>query len=342
MSTVSGGSLATGMVYAANDYKWPTSPQMREVALPRARELLTGTNLQRSFIRKILTSPGSLFRSRARDISGLMQKLWGITADLHEVGDHPRWLINATCYETGHNWRFENRRMGDYMFGHAQNPGIPLADAMAASAGLPAGIGPLVLDTQKWSWVRFKEGSTTETEPVTPAFNQVHLWDGGLYDNLGVEALFKTGGGFRDDVDFLIVSDAGARPDLLAYRWGTQPLMRIVSIATDQVRSLRARAVVGHLIREGAKAGRYLQIDNTCADILRDAGLEAEIPEACKDSLPEEEVRLAAEMSTHIRKLSPAEMERLFRQGFEVADFTLYAWAPDEFPLKGYGSEHGG
>ncbi|OGO44391.1 MAG: hypothetical protein A2W37_10640 [Chloroflexi bacterium RBG_16_63_12] len=41
-------------------------------------------------------------------------------------------------------------------------------------------------------------------------------------------------------------------------------------------------------------------------------------------------------MGTTIRRVTPAEFERLFRHGFEVADYTLYAYHPDTFPYIGY------
>ena len=142
-------------------------------------------------------------------------------------------------------------------------------------------------------------------------------------------------GGYREGVDFLIVSDASGKPKCQEYRPVFQPAHRLVSIAMDQVRSLRARSVVGHL-RQPGSLGRYLQIDNSCSYILRQAGLEAEIKRLCSDCLPEDEVKLAAEMETTIRRLTSAEFERLFRHGFEVTDLTLHAYAPTEYPVMGY------
>jgi len=99
----------------------------------------------------------------------------------------------------------------------------------------------------------------------------IHLWNGGVYDNLGVEALFKPSGKkFRDEYDFLIVSDASKgtkveKPSLLHRR-----ALRLVNIATDQVRSLRARSIVNHFI-EQPNSGVYLKIGNT-ARIYSGAG----------------------------------------------------------------------
>jgi len=81
--------------------------------------------------------------------------------------------------------------MGDYDFGYVARPPILIADAVAASAAFPGLIGPLVLDTSAFSWLGF-DGAGQLTVPVKPWLSKLHLWDGGMYDNLGVESLFVT------------------------------------------------------------------------------------------------------------------------------------------------------
>jgi hypothetical protein len=56
-------------------------------------------------------------------------------------------------------------------------------------------------------------------EPIEPLLTSYHLWDGGVYDNLGVEALYKPNGGLRDGVDFLVVSDASKPINLASRSW---------------------------------------------------------------------------------------------------------------------------
>ena len=50
------------------------------------------------------------------------------------------------------------------------------------------------------------EGNTLV--PTKPIANSLVLWDGGVYDNLGAEALYKAGKGLREGIDFCLVSDA--------------------------------------------------------------------------------------------------------------------------------------
>jgi NTE family protein len=349
LSTVSGGSLCIGLVYALNGYQWPTSQAYLEDVLPRARALLTTQDLQASLIWRALRNPFTIFETRADDLSALMQERWGITASLSALPRHPRWMINATCYETGVNWRFERFRMGDYLFGYSNDTDIPLSDALAASAGFPGLIGALSLDTRPYRWFKYADrggavqaladpGAETarKTETVQPLFPTVHLWDGGVYDNHGLEGLHDFIDGWHKDIDFLIVSDAAGTGKPEKYARGYKALLRIITgVMMNQIRSLRSRAILERLINHEDRGG-FLQTGNTCSYVLSNAGRQEEIPELCPGCMNAEEARWVADMPTVIRKLEEHEVEKLVRHGFEVADYTLYAYNPDDFNFIGY------
>ncbi len=355
ISTVSGGSLCTGMVYAQSGFSWPSSGSFLDNVVPQARKLLTTLDLQLDLIWRALRSPLSIFETRAGDLSRLLQERWGITASLRDLARQPRWLINATCYETSKNWRFERFRMGDYRFGYTHDTDIPLSDALAASAGFPGLIGALALDTRPYSWFRYTDKSRElkeptdpdsdmqrTTEPVTPPYLAVHLWDGGAYDNLGLEALHNFVEGWREGIDFLIVSDASGRSKPEAYQAGPKALYRMITgIMMDQMRSLRSRAIWERMINH-KDPGAFCQVGNTCRGVLENAGREQEIAQLCPQCLSPEEARRAADMETVIRRLTQEEFERLFRHGFEVADYTLFGYYPDQFKYIGYGNSRWG
>jgi NTE family protein len=253
-------------------------------------------------------------------------------------------MINATCYETGKNWRFERFRMGDYSFGYTNDTNIPLSDALAASAGFPGLIGPLVLQARPHSWYRYATRSTSETppddaepakrpktEPVAPPFSRVHLWDGGVYDNHGLEALHDFNTGWLQGIDFLVVSDGSGKPKPEKYRLGAQVFLRIITgVMMDQIRSLRARAVIER-IKNHDDLGVYLSIGNSCLQVIEGAGRRDELSPVCQECLSDEEAGRAGNFPTVIRRLSAAEFELLFRHGFEIADYTLVAYYPDRF-----------
>jgi NTE family protein len=352
LSTNSGGTLCTGLVHTLNGFKWPTSTDYIEKVVPEARRLLTTKDLQRALIVRTLTSLWQIFETRSDDLSALMQEHWGITASLKDLPQRPRWMINATCHETGKNWRFERFRMGDYVFGYSHDTDMPLSDAMAASAGFPGAVGPLILDARERSWFKYEraepeQGSALEdaetqrkwqTKPIKPAFSKVHLWDGGIYDNHGLEGVHDFVTGWRKNVDFLIVSDAAGRPKPAKYKRGVNALKRIVTdIMMDQIRSLRSRAILERLINHGdVDQGSFLQTGNTCRYVLAGAGRGEEADQLCKGTLSDEDANRAANMPTVIRKLKRKEFELLFRHGFEVADYTLYAYYADQFKYVGY------
>jgi NTE family protein len=241
VSTVSGGSLGTGLIYSLSGNRWPTSDEYLGTVAPRARRCLTGKDLQLDTVFRLVTRPWHLFYGRAKLLAESIEHLWAVRGLVNDLPNEPRWVINATAYESGKNWRFMRKRMGDYKLNQTPEPAFPLASAMAASAAFPILIGPLVLRTKDFAWSRFTGESRHATLPTESEVPSVHLWDGGVYDNLGVEALFKPGGKrYRDEYNFLIVSDATTPLDI-ERPFPFRRARRLINIATDQVRSLRAR-----------------------------------------------------------------------------------------------------
>jgi NTE family protein len=353
LSTVSGGSLCAGLVYHCNDYHWPSPDAFQSRVALRIAHLTTHDDLQGQFIRRILRSPGSIFQSRAADISYLMRALWGIEASLSDLPDpdpakgEPYWHILATCYETGKQWYFGKAQMGDYLFGYTMKPDVPLSDALAASSAVPGLIGPFEMDVARFQWLRFEN---RQLAPFTPKFTRVHLWDGGVYDNLGLEPLTNYSGKtdsyeYLPDIDFLIVSDASGVPHEQAYGSGwvrVRRALRLLDIARDQVRSLRARATVAHFKKDQHPfpPGRYFQTDNSCAQMFRRAGrTPQEIETLCQGYFLPEKAHELANMATTLRRLSPTAFADLYRHGFEVADATLHAFDTSRFKLLGFHSE---
>ena len=321
LSTVSGGSLAVALVRACSGNGWPDSAAVLQHTIPKARRLLTARGLDRAYLQHMLLSPWTLRHGRAAALAGALQDCWSVAGSLSDLPDNPRWVINATCYETGKNWRFMKKRMGDYLTGYVSSPRLPIAQAVAASAAVPGLLGSLKLDTGRFEWFAYDRESTPR--PHAPEFRTLTLWDGGVYDNLGVEALFKPAGAYRDGFDFLIVSDASAplEPETRTLR---APL-RLLDVATDQVRGLRARAVVSYL-RCNPGTGVYLKIGNTEERIYREANCPAMAERIVGRSLHASEVQEGASIGTTLRRFTLREYDLLFAHGYQVADATLSAY----------------
>jgi NTE family protein len=327
VSTVSGGSLVVGLTLSLSNYRWPSSDTYCSKILPRVRSLLTTHNLQGVYVRRCLSRPWRLLRGRASVLASAIEDTWPIDASLQDLPSTPRWLLNATTYETGKNWRFERKRMGDWVMGYVLEPDFPLAQAMAASAAFPGLIGPLVVRSDEYSWHRYDHDAQgwTSSKPSLP---HVCLWDGGVYENLGLEPLFKPGRGYREGVDFLLVSDASGASSSNPPRYRAPH--RLIEIATEQVRGLRARMIVSHFeVHPGT--GAYFRLGNTAREILRKARVAPPHNWNPANALSPEDVAWAKTCPTNLKRLSAAGFERLFHHGFEVADITLAAYCPKEF-----------
>ncbi len=332
LSTVSGGSLAVALVYALSGNRWPTSREYLDRVWPEARRRLTGFDIQREVTLRSLERPWLLIEGRASVVAECIGRRWGVTGLLKDLPREPRWIINATTFESGKNWRFMPQRMGDYLLGYVPDPPVPIAQAVAASAAFPGLIGPLVLHTGEYTWVRYKPGSRSQTESIHPPHRRLHLWDGGVYDNQGIEALFKLEGSqLREGYDFLIVSDASSPFDTSVPILIRNRARRVIDIATGQVRSLRVRALMEHF-RRSPGSGVYLQLGNTAHFVLQEAGISDEdMTPMGAGCLADSEVRAITRLRTSLRRLSKELFEGLYRHGWEVADCTLASRRPDIF-----------
>lgn len=339
VSTVSGGSLCIALVFEKAGRRWPNSKEFLETCLPEIRRLLTSFNLQRRYKLILFTRPWQFLHGRAPLIAKLIRKHWGIGSSVTDMPDSPRWVICATCYETGKSWRFSKMRMGDYIANYVKSPNFPLAEAVAASAAVPGLIGPLRFRTAKYEWLKYsKKFGDDKSEPdipTDPLASHLTLWDGGVYENLGVEALFDPQDGLRNEVDFLITSDASKPLGIEKRRlqWGIPPYLppfRLIDVATDQVRAFRLRTIVGFL-KQNQKAGVVLRMGNTVAGILKSAMKEPPKSWTGRDFLSDTAVQTAAGLETTLRKLTEEEYDGLFQHGYEVAEATLFAY--DHLPF---------
>jgi NTE family protein len=261
ISTVSGGSLLIGLILHKCNYRWPTSEQFITSVYPSLRIDLCTRSLQCGAVRQLLWPHNWCYLfSRANLLAKALQDEWGITADLSTLGPVPEWSINGTTAETGKRFRFKHDSLGDYTLGYAFPSDFPLADAMAVSAAFPGGFGPLSLETQKFVWKKRPAwNAPVESACATKvAFQRLHLYDGGVYDNLGLEPFFDSGRKApKADIDYIFVSDAGAplAPGFSSFSLNPWRLKRVADIMSDQARALRVRTFMSYLEGDAARGG---------------------------------------------------------------------------------------
>lgn len=338
LSTVSGGSLVTAMLFSHNRLKWPDSDEFRDHLYPHLRTLLTTTSLatMRTFLLSMLHSPRRVLFHRASIVVDLLERRWGVTGSFGDLPQKPEWRINATCYESGKNWRFCHEEMGDWLFGRYYHPPpFRIAEAAAASAAVPYVIGALTLKLPTTGWSRSDPATGQPLGPADPMANKVRLWDGGAYENLGLEALYKPARG-AIGCDFVLVSDAsGPLPDVAGgSSWsalgGNLSAPRLFEIAGDQIRGLRSRTFI-NAVQAGKVSGALVRMGNTTAEIDHKAGRSAGDYTGFQDDA---DAAVALTHPTNLDRLTEAQFDTIARNGFEAADATLAAYCGNVFTTR--------
>jgi NTE family protein len=337
LSTVSGGSLVAAAIMARAGLAWPSSPSFETEVLPQLRRIMTSRDLF-SFgaigWRGLARYGSDLLSHRAAVLADLLERQWDIRGRLADLPDMPSWIINATCIETGKNWRFSKREMGDWQFGRHFSPDVPLASAAASSAAVPYAIGSLRLDIPSEGWWETDPATKRPTKPKAIATRTVRLWDGGAYENLGLEPIYKIGRAL-DGFDFLVCSDAsgpllppGSSP-IGALLKGHLSSPRLFDVTSDQVRALRSRVLMADIV-SGRVKGVLLRMGNSVRGV--DVKSRTVRPATFYDAFQtDEQVTTALKYPTDLKALSTTQFDALARHGFEVADATLAAHGPAGF-----------
>ncbi len=329
ISSVSGGSLLVGLLMHQNGLQWPTSEEYLATVHQRLRDTLTSTSLESAMLREAARPSNWKYAlSRANILASAIEKAWGIKSTLDDLPATPEWSINATTAETGKRFRFKGVELRDWVLGTTRAKGFALSGAMAVSAAFPGLIGPYVLESGSYEWDLPVYGVDETTRPAQERFKKIHLYDGGVYDNLGLEAFFDAGRGPKEGMDgTIVVSDAGA-PLPTGFdlgRFNVHRLKHVADIMSDQVRSLRVRGLVNHALNHRGSAA-YLRIGATAAEFARQFKI------ACPEGtwMTKDQAVAASTFPTRLMQLSPEIFDSLVRHGYEAAACgnTVFDFAP--------------
>jgi len=252
--------------------------------------------------------------------------------NLPKDDEGPRFIFYATNYQTGVGVRFSRPYTGDWRLGLLRNQDIKIATAVAASSAFPPVFAPLLLRTRLKDW---------DPKANAPLANQtgmrkrMYLADGGIYDNLGLEAASR--------YETVLVSDAGAPFGLTKCGWlfqlsHIQRISRVREIAMEQARALRTR----HIIRDyqnGIHKGTYWGIATHINEYgLEESGLGDPLVRDNKTTHSMQSV------STRLWPFPAATQGRLINWGYALCDAALRKyvlskppepgkWPVPEFPL---------
>lgn len=327
ISSVSGGSITAGLLALKWRALYPTPATTGDfaalVAAPIRR--LAGETIDREAIVLGLLTPG---RISDRVVAAYDEHLFdGATLqDLPDGPGLPRFVINATNVQSGALWRFMKPYMRDWRVGEVKKPTLKLSQAVAASSAFPPVLSPVELKLDPASFTP-GSGAELQREPFT---RKVILTDGGVYDNMGLETVWKA---YRT----VLVSDAGGQlkaEEEPKSDWA-QHSYRVLNLIDNQVRALRKRQVIDSFKAPPADAnfrkGAYWGVRTNIADY----GLPSALP--CDFQRTTE----LAETPTRLKRMDDTLQQRLINWGYAVCDAALRKHvapqlaAPPGFPYPG-------
>ena len=322
VSSVSGGSITAGVLaraWARLDFDQSgVAAAYREQVVAPLRGL-AGRTIDAQAIVTGLLLPGTTIGDRVAH--AYRRHLFG-PATLQDLPDLPRFVFNATNIQSAVLWRFAKPYMRDYRVGEVKSPRIELATAVAASSAFPPFLSPVTL---KLDDADFTPGSGLLQRP--PFTTRVVLSDGGVYDNLGLEAISKR-------YQTILISDGGGhiKDEEKPKRVWPLHAARVLQVIDNQVRSLRKRAALEAFV-SGARKGTYWGIRTDIADYH----LQATLP------CPYDATIRLASLPTRLGRLDDTTQERLINWGYAVCDAALRRWvepdqpAPSSFPYPAVG-----
>lgn len=312
ITSVSGGSLTAGALAACwSDLTFDENGRATNfdlLVVSRVRAFCSRTLDWKAILLGLLpfaSAAGAARHAYERRLVRLTNGRVATLADLPTSASGPDFVFYATCFQTGSSFRFSREGLYDWKLGWTPRLDITLGTALAASAAFPPFLSPLRLRTDPTKWVdRPPVKGLEHTDRICA---KLMLGDGGIYDNMGVEALWKS-------VEAVLVSDAGAPFEFVRRPWANWPsqLGRVRDILIDQTRALRKRMLIRDLQAKtysgaywgiGTNIGDYVCLDPLCAD--------SPVTQAL------------AGISTRLKRLDSATQEQLINWGYALADAAI-------------------
>lgn len=230
---------------------------------------------------------------------------------LNEIPGSPIHVFCATDLSCGVDWMFKKKQCGDYQVGFVDTPSDwRLSTAVAASSCFPPIFKPLSLDLDpsKLAAGRIPAGAARDQ-----CIRALTLSDGGVYDNLGLEPIWK-------DHEIVLCSDGGAlfHPGGdTGFAWEVN---RFISIPENQALAIRKRWLISNFV-SGQLRGTYWGIGGT-ADAYG-------ISQGYSDDLAKNYI---AAIRTDLDQFSDAEASILENHGYWLADAAIRKHVPELLP----------
>lgn len=310
ITSVSGGSIMAACLADAMMTAPPTkgAPLASFDALVKKVRDLVSYNLRRSIVLKRI-EPKNWGHSLAELVAKELE---------HRVTDKPitalpqfpQFVFCATDVVFGVNWIYCRDRAGDFQAGYssAHLDQVSIGHAAAASACFPPVFAPIPTGIDPGD---FKNGKA-QGEDADRCRTLLRLSDGGVYDNMGLEPVWKS-------VATLLVSDSGGPFEFAPDRGTLSDIKRYPDIMGNQARALRKRWLIESYasgIGPGGAAGFSGTYWST-------GGTRAEYDAEDQSGYPAAVATMIAHVRTDLDAFSPAEAAILENHGYLMADVAL-------------------
>ncbi|HEV7279534.1 MAG TPA: patatin-like phospholipase family protein [Pirellulaceae bacterium] len=229
---------------------------------------------------------------------------------LSELPNRPRFVFCSTDLVYANCWIADGNRVGDYLAGYVSPPPPEwtVARAVACSSCFPPIFAPMPTDLPASA---FRRGKARRGPETTALIEKIRLTDGGVYDNLGVEPVWRTH-------EKLLVSDGG-KPLTRVYVPAGRRLMRYSDVIQNQVNSLRVRWIID--IFERAKAGQRDAFDGTYWGVQ--SAVASYGADASRGYAKDTAANFIARIRTDLDAFSANEAWTLIKHGYELADVAI-------------------
>ncbi len=302
IASVSGGSITAGVLARA----WPrllfdengtATNLIEEFAEPLIRFASVAVDVKAALLGLL---PG---RTAANEVAAAYDKHLFLGTTLQDIPDAPRFTFMATNLQTGSGWRFAKDYAADYRVGRIERPRLSLAQVVAASSAFPPFLSPVRFAFAPGT-VQPMAGADLHRAPFT---EKAVLTDGGIYDNLGLERVWKR-------CRTILVSNAGRNTPEIGSptgQWVGQ-LFRTLFLVQQQAENSRKRILFG-MNNLGQRKVAFWSIDTP----IESFGL------ADAMTLPSEITLAAASMRTRLNPFSANEILLLLKAGYAGADASV-------------------
>lgn len=230
---------------------------------------------------------------------------------LVDIPASPVHIFCSTDLAYGVNWMFKKKQSGDYDAGFQDTPAEwTVGTAVAASSCFPPVFKPLSLDLDPSKL----SGGLDQSPGRDDRVRGITFSDGGVYDNLGLEPIWK-------DHQIVLASDGGALFQAGGDTGFPWEIGRYIGIPENQALAVRKRWLISNFVSKLIR-GTYWGIGSTVQDYGLPGGYSAALVRKC-----------ICTIRTDLDSFNDAEASVLENHGYQLADAAITKHVPELHPV---------